>query len=182
MKLQYDEVDVKEYARRTLDWMHEMNAVDDEEKHTRGTITVKKWADQFQLPVDEEGNITRETNELWQHVKLQLILEGEAIAVNQRGHFIGRAGEQASNIIRNVRQAIALLRRSTEQWESVRISGEEHFLAVRREMRGKLEPGKTIGLIEASKGVSTLPQHQIPLSNDLLLLVANTEKQEKDKL
>jgi len=182
MKLKVNDADVKEYARRTLDWMRKIKAVRDEEKMTLSTVTVKEWAEEFQLPVDINGNLAWETVELWQHVKLQLILEGEAIAVNQQGHYLGRNGEQASNIIRNITRAIALLRRSVTQWDGVRESGERHFLAVRKEMRGKINPQKAIGLIEASRGVSTLPQYQISMEDNLLLLVDKVEKQEEDKL
>lgn len=39
-----------------------------------------------------------------------------------------------------------------------------------------------MGLIEASKGVSTLGYYQFEASGDLLLLVADTEDKGKDKL
>jgi len=171
---------IKELAGLTKKWMEDIGAIHDEEKKKRGYITVEEWAQQFLVELDEDGNPTWKTNEIWQHVKLQMIMDGEPIAITQaKGHFLGRPGEQATNIIRNVRQGLALIARATLQWENVKESGR--YLEVREQMRGKFNPLPAIGLMKATKGV--FPDfHPPPPTEDLILLIEGTEKQKKDKL
>lgn len=169
-------------AIRTQNWMVALGAIHNNEKHTRHTITVDDWAKNFDIELNEEGNPTSTSHKEWQYVKLAMIEQGMAIAVSPGGHYIGGPGEQATNIIYNIIHGLARVGRALAQLEAVKSSGRNHYITARTHMRGKINPDKIIGLIEASKGVSTYPDYQFSASDDLLLLVAEIEEKEKDKL
>jgi hypothetical protein len=170
----------KELAIRTYKWMEEVGAVHKEEEHTRHTVTVDEWAKNFGIYLNADGDPSLQSYGEWAHVKLEMIGLGFAIAISPRGHYIGEEGAQASNIIYHLIHALARIRSATLQMEKVKESGK--YEAVRKQMRGRINPDKMLGLIEASRGVSTLGNYQFAASDDLLLLVAKTEENEKDKL
>jgi hypothetical protein len=170
----------KELAIQTYKWMENVGAVYDEEKHTRRTVTVDDWAKNFAIYLKADGEPSQNSYQEWAHVKLEMIGLGYAIAISPTGHYLGQEGEQATNIIYNIIHSLARIRRATLQLEKVKESGK--YEAVRKQLRGKINPSKMMGLIEASKGVSALGYYQFEASGDLLLLVADTEEKGKDKL
>lgn len=172
----------EDLAIRTFNWMMNEGAVRDKESKTRHTVTVEDWAKEFSIYLNDEGELTVQSHKEWQHVKIEMINQGKAIAVSPRGHYLGSKGEQATNVIYNIIHGLARIGRAREQMEAIKDSGRDQYLAAREHMRGKINPERVIGLIEASRGVSPLPNYQFTTSDDLLLLVAETEEQEKDKL
>ncbi len=164
----------------TYTWMKESGyeRTEEEKEYTSYggtllTVTVHIWAKQFAVYLDEEGEPTSKSFREWQHVKLAMIHQGMAISLSSRGHYLGWAGEQATNIVYNIAHALARIGKATKQMEKVRESGK--YLEVRKHFRGRIDPEKVIGLIEATKGVSALPHYQFEPTDALVLLVEKTE-------
>lgn len=165
---------------RTHNWMKEIGAVHNYEKGTRNYMTIEDWAKQFDIELDEDGEVTISSYMEWQHVKLEMIEQGNAIAVTpMKGHYLGKNGEQASNVIYNIKYALARISRATDQLERIRISGRDHYIKSRKHMRGQINPENVIGLIKATKNVASLSQYTSIPSDELLLLISEVEEDEK---
>lgn len=174
-----EELNYREYAIKTKKWMIDIGA-----QWERGTdisgeipkhITVTEWAIQFELPIEKEtGNPTRWSQEQWQHVKLMMIQMGIPIAIHEfRGHYIGEDGDEISNAVFNLNQAMARLEKVNIHLEAMRLGG--NWKDCHDKMAGRMIPKKLKRLLDTTPGVVPERYGGVP-SKELALLMSSKDK------
>lgn len=174
------DIEYHDLAIRTEQWMRDIGAVWISKTETSGEIprhmTVHEWAEQFDIALDDKGEPTWESGRVWQHVKLEMILDGIPIALHvARGHYIGEPGNQASNVIFNVAHAMARLQTAMSHLDAVKESGE--WIDVLEKMKGKLIPERLLLLLDQTPGV--IPERYAGvLGDELRLLMSGKDENE----
>jgi len=102
---------VRSNDKRFADWLeelaHETHAymiMEGMVKDSGSFLTVEQWALNFGfVKTDDEGAGTddpRDMSDLWRAVKMEMIRQGYPVAVQEiRGHYIGEAGDEATNVL-----------------------------------------------------------------------------------
>jgi hypothetical protein len=173
-------MDYTDLARQTEKWMKDIGATWIEKTEISGEIpkfvSVQEWAEYFDFPLDENtGEVTQFTQNAWQHTKLEMILLSIPISVKAfKGHYLGKEGDQASNIFENVSQSLARLQRSMIQLEAIVEAGD--YETCRKMFKGKIVPDQLHKLLKETPGVVPEKYNGVPSDPLVKLLKKNNEK------
>ena len=173
-----DFANISSLADRTVQWMKDIGAVWISRTEVCGEIskhiTVREWAEHFDQPTNDDGVPTAWTYKLWGNLKMYMIAQGIPIARHPAiGHYLGESGNQVSNVILNVKTALALLQTSMAQLEMIRESGKA--VDCLEKMKGRMLPDRLVNLLEQTTGVVPERYNGVPSDSLVLLLESGPE-------